>query len=53
MSNLLASATEKTSKFPVTLGNRVVVYLELADIQRKLNLSVDIIFIICYSNVGF
>ena len=43
---VLDSSMQKPPKFPVTLGNRVVVYLELADIQRKLNLTVDTLF--CY-----
>eukprot|EP00111_Clytia_hemisphaerica_P000239 TCONS_00000598-protein len=34
------SANEKPPKFSATLGDRVVVYLELADIQRQLNLTV-------------
>jgi len=33
------SAGQKPTKFPITLGNRVTLYLELADVQRALNMT--------------
>lgn len=43
VSYFLGSAKVKSPRFPVTLGNRVTVFLELAEIQRKLNLTVSLI----------